>query len=276
MVRVAVGLQLRARARALVLRVHARHATQERQRGGGVAGARERCGLADQHLGGRIRRLDRVVALHIESAVESGTGRERAEPRLPVGLVPDAVAVHAAPEVLRCDRGELAELGRVRLVPRAPRHESLGVRPARRRAGERYVDPYAVLGGPVDQRVDAGEVVVHGGRLVPSVELCLGHGVGPLEVHALPGHAERAGGVVGLVAAPVRILAIHEDGVVLDRELHSSCRFAVTGLDEAAGEDGCGRDQCGEQGSGVTGYCKHGVNLLYGTGTAVRARRSAA
>ena len=69
---------------------------------------------------------------------------------------------------------------------------------------------------------------------------------------------------------------LDEHGVVLDRQLHPSCRFAVAGVDEAAGEDSGGRDECGEQGSGVTGYGKHGVNLLYGTGTAVRARRSAA
>src|SRR4051812_17047317 len=175
MMRVAVGLQLRARARPLVLLVHARDAAQERERRGGEAGLRERRRLADQDLGARIGGLDGGVALRVELAVERRTGRERAEPGLVVRLVPDAVAVDAALEVLGGERGELAELGCVRLVPRALWDEALRIGPTRGRSGERDVDPDTIRGGLVDQRVVAGEAVVDDGRLVTRVELRLGH-----------------------------------------------------------------------------------------------------
>jgi hypothetical protein len=124
------------------------------------------------------------------------------------------------------------------------------------------MDPDAVPGRLVDQLVEAREVVVDRGRLVAGVELRLRHRVRPEQVHPLPSDAESPGQAERLVALDVPVLLLDEDGVVLEREFHASRRPAVTCVDEAAGEDGGGRDQRCQQCSGVAGYGKHGANLL--------------
>src|SRR5215216_7210623 len=98
-VRVAVGLQHRATADALPALVHACQRAQEGDRSGGEPWAGVGTRLADQHLGRRVGLLDRRVTALVEAPVERRPVLQRPEPRAPVGLVPDAVAVYPALEV---------------------------------------------------------------------------------------------------------------------------------------------------------------------------------
>ena len=125
--------------------------------------------LAEQHLGLRVDRLDRPVAGDVERPVERAeagiaalgpvvlaTVVGRLELGVPVGLVPDRVAVHAALEVL----GRVAHEPPVELRAH-PARSDLPVRgrPRRRRAGERQLQADAVARGVGDQAVVGGPVV---------------------------------------------------------------------------------------------------------------------
>src|SRR4051812_50189896 len=117
--RVAVGLERRALARSLVVRLRAGHAAQELERGRGVATAREleRPRLADQDLGAAVSLLDSRVAGEVEGAVERRAAADRREPRAQVRLVPDAVAAHPAAAVLGRRRRAPPEPARPWAVP---------------------------------------------------------------------------------------------------------------------------------------------------------------
>ena len=221
---------------------------------------RVRSRLPDQHLRARSRFLDRVVGVAVESAIERRLAVPRREPAHIVGLVPDAVAVHAAVEMARRDGGELAEQLCVRLdhsllvVARGPR----GRRP---RQVELHAD--AVLRGVVDQAVVARPVV--GGVRRRRLRVRLGtRDARPEHEHAQPRDAH----LLGLRERPVAVVvgALEKDGIVLERNLElvvptaAAPRLAATGGGETHHQENrCQRRACKAAGSHRFSYLPTGA-----------------
>jgi hypothetical protein len=150
-----------------------------------------------------------------------------------VRLVPDAVAIDAALEVLRRDLREVAEVARARLV--VADLAAIAGGPARRVAGQRELDLDAARAGCRDQVVPAAEVVGDAARRLLALRP-LGGGRGPAHVHADAGRAQVERLLECLVAVVVD--ALHEDLVVLDRDLHATRALRARRQQQRAGDDG--------------------------------------
>ena len=208
MVRVAVGLQLRAGARAPVLRVHARHAAQERERRRRPAALRRTARSRRSGPSRRVRRLDRGVALHVQLAVERRGRTSAARARSSSSARSRCCSGPRGPGSARRRPPRTCRTRSRSACTRRARRGALRVRPARRRpVSERWTRmPFAAA--PSISRSKRAEVVVAGppascARCTATPAACSDQS----DVHAQPGDAERAGVVERLVALEALVLA---------------------------------------------------------------------